>query len=369
MRKLVAGTFLTLDGVMQAPGARDEDRDGGFRHGGWLAPYFDETLDRVMTEWIQGAGAFLLGRRTYDIFAAYWPGSTDPADEIATALNARPKFVASRTLRELAWNNSHLLKGDVAEQVATLKAQEGGEIQVHGSGNLLQTLFRHDLIDTLRLWHFPVSLGTGKRLFGEGTIPKSFRLVETVRTTTDAVLHVYERAGDLRYGEVGKEAVIRDSGAVPAVTPDSGRPRVSRRATKGRMFAIKAEVSRPRAATYAFDAQKTMYGGRRIARGDTIFVFASENEGGPGLVARGVVTRAEATPRKRGVARQTPRVSIAVRRTALARRRLGRSELKPFTDRNDGRPETELNFKFYRQATNKVVGISDEAAAFLRGFF
>ncbi len=124
-------------------------------------------------------------------------------------------------------------------------------------------------------------------------------------------------------------------------------------------FAIKVEVGDPKAKTFAFRAQKTMYGGKRIARGDEIFVFASENEGGPGLVASGIVTSAEATPRKRGIARQTPRVSIAVRRTALAKRRLGRSELKPFSDWNDGRPETELNFKFYRQATNKIVGISD----------
>ncbi len=135
------------------------------------------------------------------------------------------------------------------------------------------------------------------------------------------------------------------------------------------MFAIKAEVGDPRAKRFAFIAQKTMYGGKHIARGDTIFVFASENEGGPGLVASGVVTSARAIAKKRGIARQTPRVSVTIRRTALAKRRLGRSELKLFATWNDGRPETELNFKFYRQATNKIVGISDEAAAFLRGFF
>ena len=135
------------------------------------------------------------------------------------------------------------------------------------------------------------------------------------------------------------------------------------------MFAIKAEVIEPQAEVFAFGNQKTMYGGKQIAKGDVIFVFASENEGGAGLVASGIVTSAEALPRKRGIARQTPRVSITLRRTALAKRRLGRSELKLFSDWNDGRPETELNFKFYRQATNKVVGISDEAAVFLRGFF
>jgi hypothetical protein len=134
-------------------------------------------------------------------------------------------------------------------------------------------------------------------------------------------------------------------------------------------FAIKAEVSDPLAATFAFNAQKTMYGGKHIAKGDTIFLFASENEGGRGLIASGVVTSAKAIAKKRGLARQTPRVSITVRCTALAKRRLGRSELKRFCGWNDGRPETELNFKFYRQATNKIAGVSDEAATFLRGFF
>jgi len=135
------------------------------------------------------------------------------------------------------------------------------------------------------------------------------------------------------------------------------------------IFAIKTEVRDPQAKTFSFTTQKTMYGGKHIAEGDTVFVFASENEGGQGLIARGIVTSAEAIAKKRGVARQTPRVSITVRRTALARRPLGRRELKPFTDWNDGRPETELNFKFYRQATNKIVGVSDDAAAFLDRFF
>src|SRR5687768_8710786 len=168
-----------------------------------------------MTDWTKRAGAFLLGRKTYEIFAGSWPRSTDPADEIATALNTRPKFVASRTLKDLEWSNSRLLEGDVAEEVAKLKAEEGGEIQVHGSGNLLQTLLKHDLIDTLRIWQFPVVIGTGKRLFGEGTIPGSFRLVDTQLASTGAVLHVYERAGRLQYGEVevGRETVIFDSDA------------------------------------------------------------------------------------------------------------------------------------------------------------
>ena len=134
-------------------------------------------------------------------------------------------------------------------------------------------------------------------------------------------------------------------------------------------FAIKAEVNNPRAETFVFSAEKTMYGGKHIAKGDTVFIFAGENEGGQGLISRGVVTSAEAVPKKRGVLRQTPRVSITIRRTGLARRRLGRSELKPFSNWNDSRPETELNFKFYHQATNKIIGISNETTAFLGKLF
>ena len=213
MRKLVVGTFVTLDGVMQAPGGPDEDREGGFEHGGWLVPYFDEAFLGFMTAWTKRAGVFLLGRKTYEIFAASWPRSTDPSDEIAVALNTRPKYVASRTLGEVTWNNAHLIKGDVVEEVARLKSQDGGEIQVHGSSGLLQTLLEHDLVDTLRIWQFPVVVGSGKRLFGEGTIPLAFRLVETQQTATGAVLHVYERAGRLKYGEVevGEERVVFDA--------------------------------------------------------------------------------------------------------------------------------------------------------------
>jgi dihydrofolate reductase len=209
MRKLVVGTFVTLDGVMQAPGGPNEDREGGFQHGGWLVPYFDEKFGESMTEWTKRADAFLLGRKTYEMFADSWPKSTDPEEP----LNLQPKFVASRTLDRVDWNNSFLLKDDVAKEVAKLKALEGGEIQVHGSGNLIQTLLQHDLVDSFRIWQFPVVLGTGKRLFGEGTIPRSFRLVDTQLNTTGAVLHVYEREGGLKYGEVevGQETVIFDS--------------------------------------------------------------------------------------------------------------------------------------------------------------
>lgn len=210
MRRLVVGAFTTLDGVMQAPGGPEEDREGGFVHGGWLVPYVDDQFMQNMTEWTLRAGAFLLGRKTYEIFAASWPNSTDPQDLTAIALNTRPKYVASSTLRDLEWQNASLLEGDVPTAVRELKAQDGDEIQVHGSSDLLQTLLAEDLVDTLRIWQFPVTLGTGKRLFGKGTMPLGFRLVETQATTTGALLTVYEREGRLRYGEleVGQETVV-----------------------------------------------------------------------------------------------------------------------------------------------------------------
>ena len=210
MRKLVAGMFVTMDGVMQAPGGPDEDREGGFAHGGWLVPFFDEKFGELMTAWTKGAGGYVLGRKTYEMFAASWPNSPDPAEP----LNQRPKYVATRTLDRLTWNNSHRLAGDAAEAVARLKAVAGDELQVHGSGELLQTLLRQDLVDTLRIWQFPVVLGTGKRLFAAGTLPRSFRLVETQQNTLGAVLHVYERVGGLKYGEVevGEETVIFEPG-------------------------------------------------------------------------------------------------------------------------------------------------------------
>jgi dihydrofolate reductase len=198
--------FVTLDGVMQAPGGPDEDRDDGFPHGGWLVPYLDEMFIESMSAWTKRADAFLLGRKTYEIFAASWPNSPDPEEP----LNLRPKFVASRTLDGVTWQNSTLLKGDVAQEVAKLKAEGEGELQVHGSGSLVQTLLQHDLVDTLRLWQFPVMLGTGKRLFGAGTLPRAFRLVDSQQNTKGATLHVYEHAGLLKYGEVevGEETVI-----------------------------------------------------------------------------------------------------------------------------------------------------------------
>ncbi len=205
MTKLTVNTFLSLDGVMQAPGGPEEDRDGGFEHGGWSVPYADDQFGQAMSEWITGAGGLLLGRKTYEIFAGHWPRITDEEDPIAAALNRLPKYVASRTLDRVEWNNSTLLKGDVADAVAGLKRGSGPEIQVHGSGNLAQTLIRRDLIDEYRLWFMPVVLGRGKRLFADGAVPAAMRLVDTKALSTGAVLHAYERAGALQYGSFALE--------------------------------------------------------------------------------------------------------------------------------------------------------------------
>jgi dihydrofolate reductase len=204
MRKVVVGTFLTLDGVMQAPGGPDEDRDGGFEHGGWSFGYWDEMMGERISEATLKAGALLLGRRTYEIFAAHWPrvGGEDP---VAAKLNSVPKFVASRTLDEVTWNNSNLIQGDVAEEVGKLKQEPGDEIQVTGSSDLLQTLIERDLVDEYRLWVFPLLLGTGKRLFGGGTVPAGLALVDTQVSTTGVAIHTYERRGEIKYGSFALE--------------------------------------------------------------------------------------------------------------------------------------------------------------------
>lgn len=202
MATLTVTTFVTLDGVMQAPGGPDEDRDGGFEHGGWVMPYFDEEGGRFMAEVFATADAFLLGRRTWEIFAGYWPKVTDPADPIAGPLNRLPKHVASRTLERVSWQGSSLVR-DAASEVAALKARYARELQVHGSGGLVQTLLAHDLVDTLRLLVFPVALGTGKRLFGKGTAPAAFALAGSRTTPAGVAVHTYRRAGKPAYGTVG----------------------------------------------------------------------------------------------------------------------------------------------------------------------
>lgn len=204
MRKLVVTAFLSLDGVVQAPGGGDEDRDGGFEHGGWVVPHVDEQFMAEVGEGVQRAGALLLGRRTYDIFAASWP-LTGPEDPIGGKLNAMPKYVASRTLDAVTWQNSTLLRGDTVEAVRELKRGDGAEIQVHGSGGLVQTLIEHDLVDEFHLMVFPVLIGSGKRLFAGGTIPVGLRLEDSTTTAAGVLIGRYARAGKLEYGAIGPE--------------------------------------------------------------------------------------------------------------------------------------------------------------------
>ncbi|MGH8897555.1 MAG: dihydrofolate reductase family protein [Egibacteraceae bacterium] len=204
MSKLVVGTFLSLDGVMQAPGGPDEDPSDGFTHGGWSVAYWDDAMGRIIDEWTEQADSLLLGRKTYEIFAAHWPHVTDD-DPVSAKLNSVPKYVASTTLDRVEWNNSTLINGDLAREVGKLKDQPGGEIQVHGSCQLIQTLMKHDLVDEYRLWTFPVLLGSGKRLFGDGTMPSGLKLIDTKTSDTGVVIHSYQRAGKIEYGSFALE--------------------------------------------------------------------------------------------------------------------------------------------------------------------
>ena len=212
MRSLIAPAFVTLDGVMQAPGGPDEDPSGGFAHGGWAVNHWDDTMYSAMGEMLASPFDLLLGRRTYEIFAAHWPhvgagereergGTASEVDDpAATALNSARKYVASRTLDSVTWNNSVLLEGDVADAVAKLKAKDGPDIMTQGSSDLLQTLLARDLVDEFRIWAFPVLVGPGKRLFGSGTTPAGLELVDEKRSSTGVVMATYRRAGEVDRG-------------------------------------------------------------------------------------------------------------------------------------------------------------------------
>jgi dihydrofolate reductase len=198
--RLTLHTFLTLDGVMQAPGGPEEDPSAGFSYGGWSFPYGDQDFGVAMTGWFEHASAFLLGRKTYQIFAGHWPRVTDPADPIASKLNALPKYVASATLGSVDWANSQLLGGDVVSEVSKLKERPGDELQVHGSGELAQALISRDLVDEYRLLYFPVHLGSGTKLFRDGTRAAALRLIQSSVTSTGVIIASYVPDGPVRTG-------------------------------------------------------------------------------------------------------------------------------------------------------------------------
>jgi dihydrofolate reductase len=198
MREIIVCTFLTLDGVMQAPGGPDEDPENAFAHGGWQKPVDDEEVGAAIADWYEDFDAMLLGRKTYEIFASYWPDA-DPADPFTDRMNSMRTYVASRTLTSVEWQNSTLLEGDVVDAVRALKASDGGPISVVGSGNLAQTLMRHGLVDEYRLTVHPVIIGTGKRLFADGAIPTALEPVSVSATKGGTVVGVYRSNGRPRY--------------------------------------------------------------------------------------------------------------------------------------------------------------------------
>lgn len=202
MGKLVSTLFVTLDGVYQAPGGREEDTRG-FEHGGWVFPYADDDFGKFITGVFERPAAFLLGRRTYDIFASYWPKVTDPADPVAAKLNALPKYVASSTLTDPEWAGTTVVSGDLGKEVTALKERTDGELQVHGSGALVRSLLALGLVDTLHLMTFPVVLGSGHRLFTEGAVPTRFEHTGGSSTSTGVAINSYDLAGRPEYGTFG----------------------------------------------------------------------------------------------------------------------------------------------------------------------
>ncbi len=208
MRKLIVLTFVTLDGVMQAPGGPDEDTSGGFKYGGWTAGYWDPFMEKVMGEQMGRPYELLLGRKTYEIFAAYWPRAKN--DPFADTLNKAKKYVVSTTLKKLDWKNSTLVMDDVVQEIKKLKEQDGPELQVHGSSNLLQTLLKNDLVDEFRLKILPVTIGTGKRLFGDGAMPASFKLLDSKISTTGIIVATYVRDGEIKTGSFDLDNQTRE---------------------------------------------------------------------------------------------------------------------------------------------------------------
>jgi dihydrofolate reductase len=201
--ELIVTTFVTMDGVMQGPGGPSEDPSDGFDQGGWLVPWADQDFGEIVDAWVARADEFLLGRTTYEMMFPYWSRVTDPDEVTGRQLNNRPKHIVSRTLRSPQWANSSVLDGDVVQAVEALKEKPGGELQVHGSAGLVQTLNRHNLVDEYRLLVFPVVLGTGKRLFGDGTVPTAFKTVENRTTSTGVVALTLRPTGTPPKGEVG----------------------------------------------------------------------------------------------------------------------------------------------------------------------
>ena len=198
MRELIVNTFVTLDGVMQAPGGPEEDPESGFEHGGWSFGYWDEQMQNRMGELMAKPFDLVLGRKTYEIFAAYWPHNADQPG--AEPLNKATKHVASTTLKELEWENSQLIEGDVPDGIRTLKEQDGPELQIHGSSNLIQTLLANDLIDEFRVLIFPLVLGTGKRLFDGGTVPAGLEVTSSEVSSTGVVMATYRAGAEIKYG-------------------------------------------------------------------------------------------------------------------------------------------------------------------------
>jgi dihydrofolate reductase len=197
MRKIISTTFVTLDGVMQAPGGPTEDTTSGFAYGGWAMSYWDDMMGKIMNGFMALPFELLLGKRTYDIFAAFWP-FTKEDPEVANPFNANKKWVVSDKPAKLSWNNSEIITGDVVSQIRRLKDEEGPDLWIHGSGNLIQTLLKERLIDRMYVWTFPVTVGGGKRLFAEGTEAQEFKLIESKFSTTGVIVATYEPAGEIK---------------------------------------------------------------------------------------------------------------------------------------------------------------------------